>query len=58
MKRYLGDSVYAKTDDYEAIILTIEDGVSVSNVIYLGPEVIKALEQFIDEAREVKEIRT
>lgn len=46
MKTYLGDAVYADIGAY-GIILTTEDGVSATNTIYLEPEVIAALVEFL-----------
>jgi Holliday junction resolvase len=46
-KDYLGDAVYADWDEYGALILTTEDGISVQNRIYLEPEVLDALARFI-----------
>uniref|UniRef100_A0A6H1ZPE5 Uncharacterized protein n=1 Tax=viral metagenome TaxID=1070528 RepID=A0A6H1ZPE5_9ZZZZ len=50
MKEYLGDSVYAMTDDVDGIILTTENGKSTdpSNIIYLEPNVIEALLNFLE----------
>ena len=50
MKRYLGDSVYAQFNGYE-IILTTENGISVTNTIVLEPEVASAFEAFISEVK-------
>ena len=47
MKKYLGDGVYAEFDGF-AINLTTEDGVSTTNRIVLEPQVIGALESFIE----------
>ena len=44
-KTYLGDSVYADFDGYH-FVLTTEDGVTVSNTIYLDPDVYEALTLF------------
>lgn len=49
-KEYLGDGVYANWDGYH-IVLTAEDGVSVSNTIYLESKVIEALEKYISGLR-------
>jgi len=38
-KQYLGDSVYAQTEG-GMVLLTTEDGLRVTNRIYLEPEVI------------------
>jgi len=46
-KRYLGDGVYAEMT-IEGLVLTTEDGVSVTNTIYLEPEVFDALVKFVN----------
>jgi hypothetical protein len=49
LKIYLGDSVYAEWDlDIKRVILTTENGLpeDPSNIIYLEPEVMQALEMF------------
>jgi hypothetical protein len=45
MKTYLGDGVYADYDGHH-IILTTEDGVVATNLIYLEPAVLNALQMF------------
>lgn len=53
-KRYLGDSVYAEFDGC-TICLTTENGDPVndpSNEIWLEPEVLKALNRFVEELKE------
>ena len=47
VKTYLGDGVYAEFDGY-GIKLTTENGVEVSNSIYVEPEVLRALVKFAD----------
>ena len=42
MKKYMGDAVYADFDGYH-IVLTTEDGIKVSNTIFLEPSVFDAL---------------
>lgn len=41
-KVYLGDGVYVTFDGW-SIVLTTENGVSITNTIFLEPEVIDAL---------------
>lgn len=41
-KVYLGDGVYAE-DDGHGIVLTTSNGIDVTNVIYLEPEVLDKL---------------
>lgn len=45
-KVYLGDSVYAEVEG-GMIKLTTENGYGPSNTIYLEPEVIHALNEFV-----------
>ena len=45
---YLGDGVYADTRDGYGIEVTTENGVEVSNKIYLEPEVFSALLRFAE----------
>ena len=44
-KLYIGDGVYVKSDGY-GLILTAENGMSVSNRIYLEPAVFKTLSDY------------
>jgi len=45
-KTYLGDGVYALYDGYQ-ITLTTEDGINVTNTIFLDPHVVEALLLYI-----------
>lgn len=54
MKRYLGDGVYADYNAADQIVLTTEDGISVTNTIYLEAEVVSAFLGFISELRQVR----
>lgn len=45
-KTYLGDGVYV-AEDGEGIRLTTEDGISVTNTIFIEPEVYEALLKFM-----------
>lgn len=47
-KVYLGDGVYAANDGF-SIILTTENGVSVTNKIYLEPSVWVSLLRYVDK---------
>jgi hypothetical protein len=49
-KEYLGDAVYAEFDRFGRIILTTEDGISVTNRIVLEPEVLAAFEDYVRRA--------
>ena len=44
-KTYLGDAVYADFDGYH-IVLTTEDGIRVTNIVCLEPQVLDALDRF------------
>jgi hypothetical protein len=46
-KIYIGDSVYAEYDGF-GIVLTTENGRGPSNTIYMEPEVVRALVDFVD----------
>lgn len=46
-KEYLGDSVYAEINDAGQIVLTTENGMDASNTIYLEPEVMRALIEYV-----------
>jgi len=47
-KTYLGDGVYADCDGYH-IILTTEDGIRVTNTIFLDPHVARLLTSYIQK---------
>lgn len=49
-KTYIGDGAYAEFDGY-GIVLTTENGVSVTNRIVLDPEVYEALVQFVEHVK-------
>lgn len=51
MKRYIGDGVYVAFDGYGSIVLTTENGISVTNTIVLEHEVLVELERFVAELR-------
>jgi hypothetical protein len=53
-KTYLGDAVYAEYDGYR-IILTTEDGISVTNTIYMEPGTLKALDAYVSRLQEEEE---
>ena len=52
-KQYLGDSVYAEYDENGQIILTTENGLGVTNKIYLEPEVLQALVRYNEYIKEM-----
>lgn len=45
-KAYIGDGVYVVYDGY-GLILTTENGIEVTNTIYLEPSVFSALYQYV-----------
>ena len=50
-KRYLGDGVYVEFDGYQ-FKLTTENGIRMTNTIYLEPSVFRALEQYVEAVRD------
>jgi hypothetical protein len=46
LKSYLGDGVYVSFNEYQQIVLTTEDGVGASNIIYMELEVLRKFEQW------------
>jgi hypothetical protein len=51
---YIGDAVYAAIDECNNLVLTTENGISVSNIIIIEPEIYPMLERFIKKIREGK----
>ena len=49
MKGYLGDGVYAQTNELDEVILTAEDGIDITNTIVLDKGVIKQLLRLLEE---------
>lgn len=49
-KRYIGDGVYIEFNGYQ-LKLTTEDGISVTNEIYLEPSVFDSLEIYVQEIK-------
>lgn len=48
-KRYIGDGVYAEWDDawLDQLILYTDNGIAITNKIYLEPEVIENLLRYL-----------
>jgi len=46
-KTYLGDGVYIEQNDFGQVVLTTSDGLSDTNTIYLEPEVVRAMEEWL-----------
>ncbi len=53
LKEYLGDGVYAEIPCHGTILLTTENGISMTNEIALEPEVLRALTDFIQRYKEI-----
>ena len=53
LKEYLGDSVYPDFDGF-AIVLTTENGDGPSNTIVLEPQIINALNNFVERIKNIK----
>jgi hypothetical protein len=51
-KTYLGDGVYVDINNAGQIVLTTEDGISITNTIFLEPEVWAALKAYVKEINE------
>lgn len=49
-KSYLGDGVYVAVDG-AGLVLTTEDGIRITNTIYLESEVYRALLRYVDELK-------
>jgi len=55
---YLGDTVYARIDEFGSIVLTTDNGIATTNTIVLELEVWRALRDWIITLeREAKERR-
>ena len=54
-KAYLGDGAYVTFDGY-GLMLTTENGISVTNEVYLEPAVYEALVMFVDGLRRAGEV--
>jgi hypothetical protein len=50
-KSYLGDGVYVEMQ-HGGLMLTTEDGISVTNKIFLEPEVYSALLNYVDRLKQ------
>jgi len=47
MKQYLGDGVYVRIDEYFQIELTTENGISVTNTVYLELQVLSNFLEYL-----------
>jgi hypothetical protein len=55
-KQYMGDGVYAEENDIGQIVLTTENGETVTNTIYLESDVTNNLINFIGQRSPKKEV--
>lgn len=55
-KEYLGDAVYCEFDGHH-VVLTAENGISTTNTIWLEPDVLGRLEDFVKRLRIAVESR-
>lgn len=53
MKTYIGDSVYVEIDSYEEVVLTTENGITISNRIVLEKRVWQDLVKFVNSVKEI-----
>lgn len=51
-KQYLGDGLYAAWDGWH-IVLTAENGVSVTNEVYLEPDVLQRFDEYRETLKQV-----
>lgn len=51
-KLYLGDGVFVQRDSLDRVILSTEDGISVTNQIYLEGEVLAAFDVWREAYRQ------
>ena len=50
-KEYLGDGLYVDYDGYQ-LVLTAEDGISITNRVFLEPQVWEALKVYVARLKE------
>jgi hypothetical protein len=50
-KEYLGDGVYVELNSAQQLVLTTENGVAITNTIFLEPEVWAALVEYVARLR-------
>jgi len=56
IKIYLGDGAYAAQGRFAGeIVLTTEDGYRATNTIYLDAHTLKALDEFRENLKEIKD---
>jgi hypothetical protein len=48
-KQYLGDGVYVETDECNGVILTTENGLEVTNRIFLNSMVYRDLVKYVED---------
>lgn len=53
-KEYLGDGVYIQIDTIGRIILTVEDGISISDTIYIDQTIMKGIINYLEKLSKEK----
>lgn len=53
-KEYLGDSVYIQIDSVGRIVLTTEDGLSISNTIYIDQTIMRGILDYLEKLSKEK----
>lgn len=48
---YLGDGVYASCSDWGQILMTVSNGVTITDRIYLDPVVLRRFEGYVEALR-------
>ncbi len=56
-KEYLGDAVYVDVDTFgRGIVLTTENGIEATNKIYLEPNVLKHLQEYLEALKKETDV--
>ena len=53
-KTYLGDGVFVKCADNWFVVLSTENGISITNQVYMEPDVVKAFKAWLARHKEEK----
>ena len=51
-KVYLGDGVYVRFDKTGDVVLTTENGISITNTIVLEPEVVQSFQLYLSRLKQ------
>lgn len=51
-KEYLGDGVYIELNDFSQLVLTTENGISITNTIFMEPDVLAAFLEYVERLKE------